>query len=82
MENASSETADFARSVFSMYREHGLGQFSNWLTLKKDNVHREEVVESLRFPETRRLAEKLVEFYKLKIDELESMLEESESASS
>lgn len=73
--------ADFAKTVFSLYREYGLGQFANWLTMKQDSIQRVEVVESLRFPETRKSAEKLIEYYKFKIDELESMLAESESTS-
>lgn len=73
--------ADFANTVFSLYREYGLGQFDNWLTMKQDSIQRVEVVECLRFPETRKSAEKLIEYYKFKIDELESMLAESESTS-
>jgi hypothetical protein len=73
--------ADFAKIVFGLYREYGLGRFANLLTMKQDSIERVEVVKSLRFPETRKSAEKLIEFYKFKIDELESMLAESESTS-
>jgi hypothetical protein len=73
--------ADSAKTVFGLYRKHGLGPFANWLTMKQDSIERVEVVDSLRFPETRKSAEKLIEFYKFKIDELESMLAESESTS-
>lgn len=72
--------ADFAKTVFALYREHGLGKFANWLTMKKDSVERIEVVEAMRFPETRNAAEKLVEFYQFKIDEIKSMMGESESS--
>jgi hypothetical protein len=73
--------ADFAKTVFALYREYGLGQFANWLTMKNDSIQRQEVVESLQFPEVRKSAEELIEFYRFKIDELKSMLAESESAS-
>lgn len=69
-----------AKSIWHLYCEYGLGRFANWLSMKYDNIDRQEVVQSLRFPETRKAAEKLVEHYRFKIEEIESMLAESESA--
>lgn len=70
----------FAKTIFALYREHGLGQFANWLTMKKDSVKRAEVVDALRYDDTRKAALKQIEFYQMKIEELRSMLEESASA--
>lgn len=69
-----------AKAVWSLYREHGLGRFANWLSMKYDNIDRQEVVQALRFPETRKAAENLIAHYRVKIQEIESILAESESA--
>lgn len=69
-----------AKKIWLLYREYGLGRFVNWLSMTHDNIDRQEVVQSLCFPETRKEAEKLVEHYRCKIEEIESMLAESESA--
>lgn len=69
--------AETAKILFTLYREYGIGQFANWLTKKQDRIERKDVVDALCFPETRKSAEKLVEYWKFKIDELESMLRES-----
>ena len=71
-----------AKTVWHLYREYGLGKFANWLSMKTDSIEREEVLRALRFPETRKAAKKRVEYYKTKLEELESMLSESESDSS
>lgn len=75
------DDANYAKVVFGLYCEHGLGKFANWLTMKQDSIQREEVVQSLMYPETRKAAQKLLEYYKFKIGELESMLAESEPTS-
>jgi hypothetical protein len=74
------DDAYFAGVVFALYREHGLGQFNNWYTLKKDSIERSEVLDAIRFPEVRKSAENLVASYKAKIEEIEGMLTETKSA--
>lgn len=71
------KNADFAKTMWELYRQYGLGQFANWLTMKYDAIHREEVVQALQFPEVREKAANLITYYQLRIQEIESMLEDS-----
>ena len=66
-----------AKSTFNLYRAYGLGKFANWRTMKPQEVEREKVVEALRFPGVRKAAEKLLEYRKFQVEELEQMLEEA-----
>lgn len=63
--------------AFVQYRQNGLGQFANWLTLRMDNVDRAKVVNAMRSPTTRKAAENLLSYYKFKALELQSMLLDS-----
>ena len=72
-------TVESARAIWALYRQHGLGKFANWLTLKPDDIPRKKVVQALRFPEIQRSAKKAVEYYRFKIDEIEQMIKEAEA---
>lgn len=73
--------ANYAKTVFSLYCEYGLGEFDNWLLMKKGKILRREVVEALGFPLTRQAAERQLAFHEYKAKEIESMIDESQEKS-
>jgi hypothetical protein len=64
--------------AFVQYRQNGLGHFANWFTMRTDNVDRTKVVNAMRSPTTRKAAENLLDYYKFKVLELQSMLLDSD----
>ena len=70
--------ADYAITVWRLYRQYGIGKFANWLKGKPDEIHREEVVRSLEFAEVREIAKRQIEYDRARLEELESMVAESE----
>lgn len=69
----------FSNVLFNLYCKHGLGQYYNWLSGEDAYIERSRVVKALQFPETRETAKKMLTQYQQRIDELESMLIESET---
>lgn len=65
-----------ARIVWGLYCKYGLGKYDNWLTMKKDKINRDDVVNSLHFDEIKIMAENRIKYHKSKIDEIESMIKE------
>jgi hypothetical protein len=66
-----------ARIIWSLYQKHGVGEYNNWLTLRKDRLPRESVVEALTFDVVAMQARAAVESHKASIVEIESLLAEA-----
>ena len=69
--------ANLAKTIWVLYLRHGLGEYNNWLTMKKDHLERAEVVAGLRFPHTRQAAENTIRGYRQKITEIEQLLDDA-----
>lgn len=67
-----------ALTIWKVYSLHGLEEFNNWLTLKRDRLKREEVVEALTYKEVLNNAHETIKVYKDKIAEIEQLIKENQ----
>jgi hypothetical protein len=67
----------FARAHFQLYVAHGLGQFGNWLTMKYDQLDRNEVIQALQYESVREMALSRLTYLDSQIKELRQLMREA-----
>lgn len=70
-----------AQIKFAIYLRYGFGDFRNWFSMQSDEVCRDEVVESLKFPNVKKAAQKKIEQCTQQIQEIREMIRDAESRS-
>jgi hypothetical protein len=67
----------FARAHFQLYAAHGLGKFGNWLTMKYDQLDRNEVIQALQYESVREMAISRLSHLNNQIIELRQLMREA-----
>jgi hypothetical protein len=70
--------ANQASLIWALYFKYGLGEFTNWLSMKKDRIERDKVVAALRFQLARKAAVNTIKNYRERINEIEELLAEAD----
>ena len=68
-----------AIATFRMYMQFGLGRFDNWLSMRRDDISRERVVQALRYPHVLEYAKEILAQRMRCFDELSQLIREAES---
>jgi hypothetical protein len=66
-----------AKVKWSLYLQHGLKPFDNWLSLKRDQLKRDDIVAALDYEIVKQYAKNTIEECRSRIAEIESMLAET-----
>jgi hypothetical protein len=66
-----------AKVKWSLYLQYGLKPFDNWLSLKRDQLKRDDIVAALDYETVKQYAKNTIEECRSRIAEIESMLAET-----
>ena len=66
-----------AKVKWSLYLQYGLKPFDNWLSRKRDQLKRDDIVAALDYKTVKQYAKNTIEECRSRIAEIESMLAET-----
>jgi len=66
-----------AKVKWSLYLQYGLKPFDNWLSLKRDQLKRDDIVAALDYETVKQYAKNTIEECRNRIIEIEAMLAET-----
>jgi hypothetical protein len=71
-----------AKVKWSLYLQYGLKPFDNWLSLKRDQLKRDDIVAALDYKTVKQYAKNTIEECRSRIIEIEAMLAETSGVQS